>query len=157
MRMKMRNKKTGDEVEFGYLQTDYIAPLVLTYHKDGKPTMVKYNSLAEFNEEWEDCEKPKEYWWIDYDGEVKSFIDLYEWQDKMKEIGNYFETREEAEKAVEKLKAFKRLKDKGFRFTEWYPVDEGLPNLKIDANINILNKNIDNGDIDLNLLFGGEE
>lgn len=34
-----------------------------------------------------------------------------------KRIGNYFETREEAERAVRKLKAWKRLKDKGFRLS----------------------------------------
>ena len=33
-----------------------------------------------------------------------------------KEIGNWFDTKEEAEKAVEKLKAWKRLKDFGCRF-----------------------------------------
>lgn len=32
-----------------------------------------------------------------------------------KQFGNYFNTREEAEKAVEKLKAWKQLKDKGFQ------------------------------------------
>jgi len=37
----------------------------------------------------------------------------------LKSIGNYFETKEEAEKAVEKLKAWKRLKDKCFRFYRW--------------------------------------
>jgi uncharacterized protein (DUF927 family) len=68
---------------------------------------------------FEDYEEPKEYYWIDYDGKVKCFEDLYEWQDKMKQIGNYFSSREEAEKAVERLQAWKRLKDKGFRFTSW--------------------------------------
>lgn len=33
------------------------------------------------------------------------------------ELGIAFKTKEEAEKAVEKLKAWKRLKDKGFKFT----------------------------------------
>ena len=52
--MKLRNKKTGEIVEFGYLQTDYVAPLVLTIYKNGKPEMYAYKSLAELNEEWED-------------------------------------------------------------------------------------------------------
>lgn len=34
-------------------------------------------------------------------------------------IGNYFETREEAEKAVERLKAWERLKDAGLKFKDW--------------------------------------
>ena len=65
-----------------------------------------------------------------------------------KEIGNCFDTIEEAEKAVEKLKAWKRLKDKGFRFT-------GLSNESIGYEIKELS-----GDfaLDLDLLFnGGEE
>lgn len=40
--------------------------------------------------------------------------------EEYKEIGNYFETKEEAEKAVEQLKAWKRLKDKGFEFCGIY-------------------------------------
>lgn len=101
-----------------------------------------------------------EYWYIDtYEGTViEKTVKHFELTDKEREeIGNYFETKEEAERAVEKLKAWKRLKDKGFRFTEWYPVDEGSPNLSIDANIGIPNEDIDNGDTDLNLLFGGED
>ena len=36
-----------------------------------------------------------------------------------KAIGNYFETKKEAERAVKKLKAWKRLKEKGFEFEGW--------------------------------------
>ena len=35
------------------------------------------------------------------------------------EIGNCFQTKEEAEKAVEKLKAWKRLKDSDLKFKDW--------------------------------------
>ena len=35
------------------------------------------------------------------------------------EIGNCFQTKEEAEKVVEKLKAWKRLKDSGLKFKGW--------------------------------------
>lgn len=35
------------------------------------------------------------------------------------DIGNCFQTEEEAEKAVEKLKAWKRLKDSGLKFKGW--------------------------------------
>lgn len=35
------------------------------------------------------------------------------------EIGNCFQTKEEAERAVEKLKAWKRLKDSGLKFKDW--------------------------------------
>lgn len=35
------------------------------------------------------------------------------------EIGNCFQTEEEAERAAEKLKAWKRLKDSGLKFKDW--------------------------------------
>ena len=35
------------------------------------------------------------------------------------EIGNCFESREEAEKAVERLKAWERLEDAGLKFKDW--------------------------------------
>lgn len=35
------------------------------------------------------------------------------------DIGNCFQTEEEAERAVEKLKAWKRLKDSGLKFKSW--------------------------------------
>lgn len=65
--------------------------------------ITKYNSLAELNAEWEDVpEEPK----------------------GIKEI------QEEAEQAIEKIKAWKRLEEKGFRFTGYnacsvdYDIDE---------------------------------
>ena len=99
--MKLRNKKTGEII----ILIDHIFD--------------NYNSLAELNEEWEDVpEKPKEYWFIDYDGGIIPFNRNKETvtDNLMKSIGNYFETKEEAEKAVEKLKAWKRLKDFGCGF-----------------------------------------
>lgn len=115
--MKLKNKKTGEIVEFGYLQSDHVAPLVLTTYENDKPEMYSYNSLTELNEEWEDYEEPKDVWWLDNEGNVNhaSRIDDYCFE-KNKQIGNYFKTKEEAEKAVEKLKAWKRLKDNGFKF-----------------------------------------
>lgn len=118
--MLIRNKKTGEIYK--------IEDIDLGNNADGIWLgMTKYTSLAKLNEEWEDYEEPKEYWFInDLDREpmkcelrhcsVRSFT---EWGKKRKQIGNYFETREEAEKAVEKLKAWKRLKDNGFRFIDW--------------------------------------
>lgn len=54
--MKLRNKQTGEIVEFHYLQNDYVSPLVLTIMRNGKPEMISYNSLAELNAEWEDLD-----------------------------------------------------------------------------------------------------
>lgn len=39
------------------------------------------------------------------------------------EIGNCFESREEAEKAVERLKAWERLKGAGLKFKDWNKID----------------------------------
>ena len=69
-----------------------------------------------------------------------------------KEIGNCFESLEEAEKALEKLKAWKRLRDKGFRF-------DGVNGCWIEFTLKSANsdKEYEQGQKDLLLLFGGEE
>ena len=111
--MKLRNKRTGEIVSLeGELLFDNEVML-----------LKQYASLAELNAEWEDYNE-LEYWYIDDNGDIL-LIDLDDnelWKDlaeQRKQIGNYFNKREEAEKAVEKLKAWKRLKDKGFRFKDW--------------------------------------
>lgn len=77
-------------------------------------------------------------------------------QDRI-EIGNYFETKEEAEKAVEKLKAWKRLKESGLVITKWsHTPDMELTTgsfIKIEGFIPAVMENLK----DLDLLFGGEE
>lgn len=117
--MKLRNKKTGEIAEpFGIT---CINGRSFVQFDDGKGTFkFEARSLAKFNEEWEDIsEEPKEYWYIDWTPEIGVYYtrDVNSDADKrQKQIGNYFETKEEAEKAVEKLKAWKRLKDFGCRF-----------------------------------------
>lgn len=109
------------------------------------------NSLKDL-EEWEDYEEPKEHWYINFIGGIEK-TDRDENDEPgraMTEIGNYFETKEEAEKAVEKLKAWKRLKDKGFRFIDHIDRDtgQGMTRYEWDGYIN--------GE-DLDLLFGGDD
>ena len=149
--MRLKNKKTG---EIGNLKP---------YDGDGKIWVwidnisrpeYRYNSLAKLNEEWEDYEEPKGTYFINTQGDVQfwdssSFAYPNDWT-KEKEIGNYFNTQEEAEKAVEKLKAWKRLKDKGFKFIDHIDRDsgQGMTRYEWDGYIN--------GE-DLDLLFGGEE
>lgn len=62
-----------------------------------------------------------DYYYISGDGHVydnswdgSQFVDRGRF-----EIGNCFESREEAEKAVERLKAWERLKDAGLKFKDW--------------------------------------
>lgn len=132
-----------------------------------------YASLAELNEEWEDYEEPEEWWTISGAG--------YLWTTEhmspntindLKQIGNYFETEKEAEKAVEKLKAWKRLKDKGFRFDGCQGLKEHFYFLALcdRAEMSVVNRTVAGGNItgfsmddyhdcmkDLDLLFGGEK
>jgi hypothetical protein len=150
--VKLKNKKTGE------IKECVVIPIDSNGYPNEDQVFEKGESLAELNEEWEDYEEQKEYYWIDYDGKVKTFLDIYEWQDKMKEIGNYFETKEEAEKAVKKLKAWKRLKDKGFRLEGW-TIDDGL-RISICTNFDsdgIYDEDRKEAKKDLDICFGGEE
>ena len=171
--MKLRNKKTGEIVDTG--------KKTLQVNSDGRRFMVLdkvYESLAQLNEEWEDYKEPKEFYFIDQFMSVsKGVVDDVEYagrhnavnyakktSNNLKTAGNYFETREEAEKAVEKLKAWQRLKDKGFKFAGF---SEGKINFKLDEEYSEFTYNgYDEGcewytnsevDNDLNTLFGREE
>lgn len=153
--MKLRNRKTGEIANLegkGLLKSDNNNHIIV--YPDGTLKYYAYNSLAELNEEWEDVlEEPKEYWYMDYGGRIKVINDANDEEDvARKEIGNYFETEEEAEKAVEKLKAWKRLKDNSFRFADLrFEYDELGGTIKFKTNLY--------GGItdDLDLLFGGEK
>lgn len=108
--MRLRNKKTGEIIEF-----DAILPV-----KDVAGDSVahlEYGSLAELNEEWEDYEEPKrKHWYMTSWGEVWQYGDDPLHEEWRITLGNDFETKEEAEQAVRKLKAWKRLKDFGCGF-----------------------------------------
>lgn len=157
--MKLKNKKTG---EIGYLLAGKTSCNYFVTNDEWDRCGV-YNSLAELNEEWEDYEEPKEYWFINSVGEVIRPSDTDDWEQEdaahHKQIGNYFETKEEAELAVRKLKAWRRLKDKGFRFEYYDYSDRDLHNhIQIKA---ITNREVEDSLLykeDLDLLFsGGEE
>ena len=140
--MKLRNKKTGEICEFMIHKR-------IKDSKDGNPVYAPFNDSVE---DWEDYEEPKPHF-------VSEFGDIYPVQrttfdrkhiEKLKAIGNYFQTKEEAEKAVEKLKAWTRLKDKGFKFESWFGGSKDISfwlDTEIDEDIAK----------DLDLLFGGEE
>lgn len=152
--MKLRNKKTGKIIDSKELLTDEF--LTTLFSKDFDYFISK---LDKIQKKWEDYEEPKHKYYFLRDG---GNVDYY-WYQKLSEIterreqiGNYFETREEAEQAVEKLKAWKRLKDKGFRFKGW------------QTNDNLIHFEIKNIEItpyfipmeiakDMGVLFGGEE
>lgn len=141
--MKLRNKKTG---EIGYLRSiNWDETSLIIMNKDGVQ-LGKYNSLAELNKEWEDApEEPKGIQCIYY---VNHF-------DKAKIDGVIvgFSSKEEAEKAVEKFKAWKRLKDKGFRFERWLLGGEYGNTVTFSDYF----KSDDEARADLDLLFSGED
>lgn len=159
--MKLRNKKTGEVVDRIWWDAEVDKVCI-----DGE-CMNFYCSLAELNEEWEDYEEPKELegYSIDTFGDIlptnnRHNVDLR----RLIQIGNTFETEEEAEKAVLKLRAWKRLKDKGFRFvcyerrSDWamLPEVKALKNF-IDITAYLPKDKIEEMKADLDFLFGGEE
>ena len=126
--MKLRNKKTG---EIKVLPDGFFCG----------------DSLKKICEEWEDTpEEPKEHWCITMYGGITRIQDDKEPIDDLIEIGNYFKSKEDVYDAIDKLKAWKRLKDKGFRFT-------GFNRASVDYDVNS-HYGISQ---DLDLLFGGEE
>ena len=143
--MRLKNKKTGETYE------GWLADLALEKH---------YGSLAELNSEWEDVpEEPnKTYWYIGNDGTIYEDSNSYTYIDKLREqIGNRFETKEEAKKAMEKLKAFKRLKDKGFRFDGYDVAHKSNGNLAGQIFYDAGNYSIEDVEKEMDLIFGGEE
>lgn len=119
--------------------------------------VAEYNSLDAVVEEWEDYEEQEGAWYINEDNEPQRVCFGLSIEDieNLEEIGLLFKTKEETEKAIEKLKAWKRLKDKGFRFTG-YTDDSGdlfscqVIRCRFDDFGKESRKDID-------LLFGGKE
>jgi len=173
--MKLRNKKTGEIVVDGYVrethdfqfdgQKHILAVFKSNGHRPPERVSGAYRSLAELNEEWEDApEEPKEYYFIRDDGSGVGYspIGNSTVAKRREAIGNYFETYAEAEKAVEKLKAWKRLKDKGFKIDLWeYDGAKAKYQERISTGRILFRVkdygHIEENDKDLDLLFGGEE
>lgn len=161
--MRLRNKKTGEIAEpFGI--TCVNGRTFVQFEDEKGKFKYEAHSLAELNEEWEDVlEEPKEFWYIDCNGAIRYDNDEdTEFANHCKQIGNYFETKEEAENAVEKLKAWKRLKDKGFKFIGvrgiGKVIDFDIPKPYTYVWFDEYNPNKDGKEFydDLFLLFGGE-
>ena len=157
--MKLKNKKTGKIVDLIEIvrsedvSNEYFLRLS---DNEGRTFKVGFSSLAELNEEWEDApEEPKEYWYIDCYGMVlRALYNGNEWDERRKLIGNYFETREETEKAVEKLKAFANLRKRGLKFNGWDEADRGMVGefaIYCDA------LELDGIERELEIVFGREE
>ena len=141
--MKLRNKKTGgiDDFKIEASGLEWLG----------------YTSLKEFCEDWEDYEEPKEFFAVSpykIEGyEVFPYDNFGHIYKLAEELGIAFKTKEEAEKAVEKLKAWKRLKDK------ITCIDRASFDSVGTATLFIRYKGKDHEEVmkDLDLLFGGEE
>lgn len=146
--MKLRNKKTSEIADVQIFGENFLIEA-----KDYPNNLTKViSSLAELKEDWEDYEETKDHWHIGCEGDV--FIDNTErYLKSYSSIGNDFDSREEAEKVVEKLKAWKRLKDKGFRFERWLIGGEYGNTITFSDYI----KCNDETRADLDSLFGGED
>lgn len=149
--MKLRNKKTGEIKEVRMSYREDTAPIVVsetTCDENGQSQGWPYNSLAELNEEWEDApEGPETHWMIDTSvlEPVREIAgNPYEIN---KEIGNWFSSKEEAEKAVEKLKALTEAKKDGLVIKGYYYNHDDLVVLADIGNCNKLT---------LDTLFGKE-
>lgn len=164
--MRLRNKKTG---EIGELHFEPDKEYHFTVVTEDPADIRIYKILAGLNEEWEDHEDPEVYYYISDFGAIKEG-DVGKWPEDeahRKSIGNYFYSREEAEKAVEKLKAWKRLRDKGFRFEGWEDLQAkmGIDDFMLFARDVIDTDNVigfrmdDYHDCikDLNICFGGKD
>ena len=114
--MKLRNKKTGEIID---LNKGHICETVSGESIRLRPDIklgnsYTYNSLAEFNEYWEDYEEPKGVNEIDV---LLNAIDEY--RNNHLFDNKYMDRLKILNIAENKLMALKRLKDKGFRFKDW--------------------------------------
>lgn len=154
--MKLQNDQTG-QVENFCIDKDQICSCDRAF---------VYDSLAQLQEAgWEDYEEPETYYIVGDLGNIESSTNDHGhnlpeeiWHKALKrrkEIGNYFETEEEAKQAVEKLKAWQRLKDKGFERVFSLGLGDALCGGKAVAFELLIDD--ENSIKDIKLLFGGEE
>lgn len=153
--MKLKNKKTGEILQLS-IKCENGGELRTFNLKTNTDSPI---TLAELNEEWEDYEEPDFVYYIDWKGNVQVATYYNEWE-KEKSIGNYFETKEEAELAVRKLKAWKLLKDEcDIKFDGIIRDDKAMlkcVKLSYDRHTVTVERMQECVDA-LHLLFGGEE
>lgn len=167
--MKLKNKKTGVVGELASESSGGINRIVIYYPtKNGVAVNPQrrdeYGSLAELSEEWEDYKEPEKFWCVERYGGISSMdLDAIEHAgnlpvlERYREIGNYFETEDKAVQTVEELKAWKRLRAKGFRFTTWEDRFSLHKNIVGQVHFEITEGEMSEVIDDLNLLFGGPD
>lgn len=144
--MKLKNKKTGEIIERYIIETASAIGAGLILQDNDTNKHYQYNSLAELNAEWEDVpEEPKGIQCIYY---VNHFDAA-----KLDGVIVGFATKEEAKKAVEKLKAWKRLRDRGFRLTG---VEDAERTIRFEIPFRAGYDSCE-AEADLDICFGGEK
>lgn len=141
--MKLRNKDDGRVKEFGIDETKSFP----YYLRDEFGNTYWAKTLKEIADKWEDYEEPKGIIDICLNTGFSGF-----WRVQID-----YNDREEAEKAVEKLKAWERLKDRGFKFNGLSTTVFDAPGIEYDIDeeaVRFLNSEANK---DLNLLFGGKD
>lgn len=168
--MKLRTKFQDEDFELGeVVDADVTTTLddriiLQAVAKAGGLHTIFYDKIEKLYDEWEDApEESKAGYIIDpMDEDCVSTDDDWGYEtpdiERAKELGIWFETEEEAEEAVEKLKAWKRLKDKCFRFYRWNKgsILESKPNAIEFACDDTRPWSWEDIRDDLDLLFGGE-
>lgn len=135
--MKLKNKKTGEILETA--RSSAVVRDKFRIFDENTNRYYTYSSLTELNAEWEDATEEPIQVYIEgiqnvYMGGGRVYID--------------YASAQEAEKALEKLRAWKRLKDKGFRV-----IDYGDEDIRYE-----IKDRYDGCLFDLETaLFGGEE
>ena len=146
--MKLRTKFQDEDFDYGeVVDAEFINSkdriTVRMKAKKGGIHTFYYQTLKEFYEDFEDGEETKLGYVVDLDGEILPSDLEYITIEKSKEIGNYFEAEEKAEKAVEKLKAITRLSKCGFKFEGYADRDRANGgDIVIYAHIDIPNNNL---------------
>lgn len=162
--MKLKTKFQDEDFDFGEIVEGVVVEclgkheekirVIATAAKGGQHTFY-YSSIKKFMDDWEDApEEPKEHWCVTMYGGITRIKDDEEPIDDLIEIGNYFSSKEDAYDAWERLKAWKRLKDKGFRF-RWIDMQTG--EIKYGFFLEEGQKITRDDEDDLLALFGGEE
>lgn len=164
--MKLKTKFQDEDFELGEVVEADIATMpdgrikLQAVAKKGGLHTIFYDKLEKICSDWEDAsEEPKDIWWLDNEGGVNhSSGEVNDNFRKNREIGNYFLSREEAESAVKRLKALKRLKDKNiFAYLDYldFCLQEGA--IKIEFQQNLTDKEMAEVSDDLDTLLGEED
>lgn len=113
--MRLKDRKTGEIPEkIESLCCTEDGRIMLCYINNGIRELEFYDSLSALNEKWGEYEEPKEYW-LPMSDEPYPFVGN-DWEKEGLATGLISLSKEENDKKRKRLKAWKRLKDKGFKF-----------------------------------------